>query len=158
MKCSYTLTEAEFISAMTIHNRGSNLTQLWLVIAGIILLLISTFTNYVFIPLGIALVGCLAYFAYINLVIPYIAKKRFKQNKALREKTLLVLTEQGITLKNQSVENKLQWQDIQNWKCDKGVYLLYITNHFFHTIPVKALPDQVLFDKLLLQHVGKMKS
>ena len=158
MKCSYTLTEAEFIRAMSIHGRGSNLTQLWLVIAGIILLLISTFTDFIFIPLGIAIIGCLAYFALINLVIPYKAKKHFKQNKALKEKTSLLLTEQGINLKNQSGEKKLQWQDIQKWKCDEGVYLLYVNNNFFHTVPVKALPDQVLFDKLMLQHVGKQKS
>ncbi len=158
MKCSYTLTEAEFISAMTLHGSGSNLTQLWLVIAGIILLLISTFTDYIFLPLGISIIGCLIYFGLINIVLPYKAKKLFKQNKALREKTSLSLTEEGINLKNQSGVNKLQWQDIENWKCDEGVYLLYLTPRFFHTVPVKALPDQVLFDKLLLQYIGKKQS
>ncbi|MGK0272387.1 MAG: hypothetical protein ACI88H_003058 [Cocleimonas sp.] len=158
MKCSYTLTEAEFISAMIIHGRGSNLTQLWLVIAGIILLLISTFTSYIFIPLGIAILGCLAYFGLINLVIPYQAQKQFKKNKILSKKTSLLLTEQGINLKNKSGEKKLQWQDIKNWKCDNGVYLLYLNKQSFHTVPVKPLPDQFLFDKLLLQHLGKKLS
>ena len=158
MECSYTLTESEVVKSLQLHGRGTNATLMVLSIIGIALILLGIFTEWKTIGFGGALGGIIGYFATVYLIIPFNAKRQFKQNRALRGEMVLSLSEQEVGLKAETGESKLQWGDVHKWKHSGGIYLLYITSNMFHMIPSRALDDENELSNLLLKHVGLRKA
>ncbi len=158
MTCSYILTESEVVSAMKLNGRGSNKTLMALLMVGVALVLVGIFTAYRALGIGGAVGGLIGYFAVQFLLIPFNAKKQYRQNRALRNEITMLLSQQGISFKSESGESKLQWSDIHKWKYGKGIYLLYITSNMFHMVPSRALPNENEFSKLLGEHIGQKKA
>ena len=154
MTCSYKLTESEVVNAMKLNGRGSNKTLVALIIIGLMLVLVGTFTEYKGLGFGGAVGGLIGYFSVMFVLIPFNAKKQYREHRALRTEITMLLLEQGIHFKNDSGESKLQWSDIRKWKYGKGIYLLYITSNIFHTVPSRALSNENEFSNLLGERVG----
>jgi len=154
MSCSYKLTEPEVVKAMQLHGRGTNKSLVALSIIGFILLLLGVFTDYKAIGFGGAIGGFIGYFAVLYLLIPFNAKRQYKQHRALRDEIHMTLSEQGIDFKSEFGESRLQWSDIHKWKNGKGMYLLYITSNMFHMVPSRALSAENELSELLNQNVG----
>ena len=152
MSCSYKLTESEVVKAMQLHGRGTNKTLVVLSIVGFALILLGAFTDYKAIGFGGAVGGFIGYFAVLYLLIPFNAKRQYKQHRALKNEIHMALSEQGINFKSESGESKLQWSDIHKWKNGKGIYLLYITSNMFHMVPSRALSSENELIKLLSQN------
>jgi hypothetical protein len=148
MSCSYKLTEAEVVKAMQLHGRGTNKTLVALSIVGVALMPLGIFTDYKAIGFGGAVGGLIGYFAVLHLLIPFNAKRQYKQHRALKNEIRMALSEQGIDFQGESGESKLQWGDIHKWKNGNGVYLLYITSNMFHMVPSRALPNENELSKL----------
>ncbi len=158
MTTSYKLTESDVVNAMQLHGKGSNNTLFILIIIGIVLVLTGIFTEYRGLGFGGAIGGIIGYFSVLFLLIPFKAKKHYRQHKALRNEITMLLSEQGINFKSESGESKLQWSDVHKWKHGKGVYLLYITSNMFHMVPSRALSNEKDFSKLLSKHIGPKKT
>lgn len=158
MNCSYKLTEAEVVSAMQLNGRGSNKILTALVTVGTALLFVGIFTEYKALGFGGGVGGIIGYFAVLLLLIPFNAKRQYRQHRALRNEITMLLSEQGINFKSESGESKLKWSDIHKWKCGKGIYLLYITSNMFHMVPLRALSNESELSKLLGEHVGPKKA
>jgi len=158
MNCSYKLTELEVVKAMQLHGRGSYRTLAVLTTIGISLLFLGVFTEYKVISFGGAIGGLVGYFATLFLLIPFNAKRQYKQHRALKNEISMLLSEQGINFKSESGESKLQWGDIHKWKYGKDIYLLYITSNMFHMVPSRALSNEGELTKLLGEHVGPKKA
>ena len=154
MSCSYKLTEVEVVKAMQLHGRGTNKTLALLSIVGVALVLLGIFTDYKAVGFGGALGGLIGYFAVLYLLIPFNAKRQYKQHRALKNEIRMALSEHGIYFKSESGESKLQWGDIHKWKNGNGVYLLYITSNMFHMVPSRALSNENELLKLLSENVG----
>lgn len=158
MSCSYKLSEAEVVSAMKLHGKGSDFSLVVFVVVAISLVLIGIFTKYTTIGFGAAAGGIIGYFFMLMLVIPFNAKRQYRQHRALQNEITMMLLEQGINFKSKSGESKLQWSDIHRWKYAKGIYLLYITTNMFHIVPERVLSSETNFNKLLGEHIGPKKS
>ncbi|QSX32473.1 YcxB family protein [Shewanella avicenniae] len=152
------MTESEVVNAMKLNGRGSNKTLVALVIVGLVLALVGTFTEHKALGFGGAVGGLIGYFSVLFLLIPFNAKKQFRQNRALRAEITMLLLEQGINFKSESGESNLQWSDIHKWKYGKGIYLLYITSNMFHMVPSRALSNEAEFSKLLGEYIGPRKA
>lgn len=158
MNCSYKLTETEVVSAMQLHGRGSNKTLLMLSIAAIALVLLGALTDFGAIGFAGAISGLFGYFAVLYLIIPFNAKRQYKQHAALRSEMTLSVSQQGISFKNKSGESTLQWDEIDKWKRGKGVILLYISSNMFHMVPSRALSNEDEFSILLTEKIGPDKT
>ena len=158
MSCSYKLTEPEVVNAMQLNGRGSNKTLVALVIVGVALVLVGIFSEFKAVGFGGAVGGLIGYFAVLFLLIPFNAKKQYRQHRALRNEITMLLLEQGISFKSESGESKLQWSDIHKWRYGKGIYLLYITSNMFHMVPSRVLSNESEFSKLLGEHIGPRKA
>jgi hypothetical protein len=158
MSCSYKLTEPEVVNAMQLNGRGSNKTLVALVIVGVALVLVGIFSEFKALGFGGAVGGLIGYFAVLFLLIPFNAKKQYRQHRALRNEITMLLLEQGISFKSESGESKLQWSDIHKWRYGKGIYLLYITSNMFHMVPSRVLSNESEFSKLLGEHIGPRKA
>ena len=158
MDFSYTLTKPEVVKAMQLHGRGANSTLAMLSIVGIVFVLLGIFTDYKTISFGGAAGGFISYFTVLLLIIPFNAKRQYKQNRALSSEMFMHLSEQGVNLKAETGESNLQWNDIHKWKYGKGIYLLYITNDMFHVIPSRALTNENELVNLLGECIGPRKA
>ncbi len=158
MNCNYKLSEAETVKAMQLHGRGAKSTLIILCVMGIILVLTAVFTEYKVIAISSLVGGVLGYFLVLFGLIPFNAKKQYKQNRALRNKITMEMTDQGVNFKSESGESKLKWNDIHKWKFSSGVYLLYITSNMFHMIPSRVLQNKETFEAFLNNNVGEKKA
>jgi len=80
---------------------------------------------------GGAVGGLIGYFAVLFLLIPFNAKKQYRQHRALRNEITMLLVEQGIHFKSESGESKLQWPDIHKWKFREA---WWGTSHLLHQV------------------------
>lgn len=154
MGYSYKLTQAEVVRAMQLHGRGTNKSLAVLSIVGIALVLVGIITDYKAIGFGGSIGGIIGYFSVLYLLIPFNAKKQYKQLRSLKNETQVTLSQQGIDFKSASGECKLQWCDIHKWKSANGIYLLYLTRNMFYMVPSRALPSDNELSKLLNEYVG----
>lgn len=158
MDCRYRLTESEVINAMQVHGRSSQRARAALCVAGIALVLLSALTHYTLIGFGGVVGGLIGYIAVLYLLIPFKARKHYRQYRALREKISMTLTEQGIAFRSEAGESRLHWNDIHQWKNGNGLFLLYVTSNMFHMVPSRALADENALSGILYEHIGPPKS
>lgn len=158
LNANYQLTEAELISALKIHSRGSKNALIVMSIILVILLLIGIFTEYKAVSFGAVIGGVLTYILILTVILPFNAKKQFKQNRGLRDETTMQSHSEGINFKSEMGESKLQWQDIHQWKFSQHVFLLYITSALFYVVPERAINDKEAFESVLTTHIGNKKT
>lgn len=154
MNNSFALSEAEVVTAMKMHARGSKKTMVVLGLIVVTLLLIGFFTAYKAMGFGFTLGGIVGYFFLMLVLTPFNAKRQYQQHRALRAEMTVTFSDTGIHIKSEPGESKLEWRDIHRWKYDKGIYLLYITSRMFHMIPARALVNEAELQDLLETHVG----
>jgi len=158
MNCSYKLSESETTKAMQLHGRGAKSTLIAFCVSGLILGLVGIFTKFTIIVFCAIIGGVLGYFAVIFALIPFNARKQYKENRALRNEITLELTDHGISFRSDSGESKLKWSDIHKWKHANKIFLLYITSNMFHMVPSRALTDEGQLINLLSKNVGAKKA
>lgn len=157
MNCSYSLSERDVVKAMQLHGKGSRITLRALVLVGFFLAVAGVLTEHKTLSFAVLIGGIVGYYSVLFLLIPFNAKKQFKQNRAVRNEISLEMTGRGIIFRSESGESRLEWCDIHKWKCGRGVYLLYITSNMFHMIPAKALPNEQVFSVALTENAGPAK-
>jgi hypothetical protein len=157
MNTSYKLSEPDVV-AMQLNGRGSKSTLIILLLIGTALVLLGLFTGHEVIYFGAVISGIVVYFAVLLLLVPFTAKKQFKQNPTLRNEISMELSELGVNFKSDSAESNLQWNEILKWKFAHGIYLLYITKNVFYIVPSRALSDETALVSVLSKHVGPVKA
>ena len=154
VNCSYRVSESETVKAMQLHGRGSKTTLIILCVIGALLALVAVFTEYKPIAIAAVVGGVSGYFINIFGLIPFKAKRHYKQLRALRNEIIMELTDQGINFKSESGESRLKWSDIHKWKSSSEIYLLYITSNMFYMIPSRVFPNEESFVEILNKNVG----
>lgn len=154
MNCSYALSEQEVVKAMRLHGKGSREKLVLLALAGLLLAATVYSAGHEILSISGCIGGLVGYYCFLFLVIPLNAKKQFKQNRSIRNEITMLVDEHGISFKSESGESRLQWSDIHKWKFTPGIFILYITDNMFHTVPAKALPNERLFSESLAKCIG----
>jgi len=154
MNCSFKLSEAEVVRAMQLHGKGTLKTLAALSSLLVVLLLVGIFTSYKGIGFSGAIGGIAGYYASLYLLIPFHAKRQYRQRRGIRNEIFMSTSGHGINFKGESGESKLLWSDIHKWKVGKGIYLLYVSSNMYHMVPCRALSNENELSTLLNEHVG----
>lgn len=157
MEFKYKLTEKDTIEAMQLHGQGRKITRIILVIMGIILVFIGILTPFKLISFLSVVGGIAGYFITLKVIIPFRAKRQFRELKALQNEITINLSDSGLVFSSDSGESRLKWSDINRWKYNKNICLVYITSNMFHIIPFNVVTENSVLQKLyelLREHVG----
>ncbi|HET7921552.1 MAG TPA: YcxB family protein [Gammaproteobacteria bacterium] len=90
------------------------------------------------------------------VLIPVIARKRFKWQKRLQRPYNLSWNKDTFYMKGEHGESHTSWSDFSKWRESKHMILVYITDGLFRLIPKRAFKDssavtdfsQILYDKI----------
>jgi hypothetical protein len=91
------------------------------------------------------------------VVIPWRAKRSFRQYKALSEPVSMEVREDGLFFKRQHGEGVVPWDHIVKWRRNKALVLLYPTSNVFYIVPGHFFPsegDFEAFKKLIQERIG----
>jgi len=139
------ITLSEFIAAHYLHNRPSA-RPVFIVLGTILLALIGvcqvlmwvhphefkTRDIYFSVFIGVIIL-------YYVVVLPYGARKTFKQNKFLHHKGEGQLDDDGFHGKSDLGESHIPWDHFVKWKENERLICLYITDTQFLIIPKRCL-------------------
>lgn len=158
------LEEADYSEAIALHKRWG--VKMWLLIT--VSTAVDLIIGFEFLfSSDVAILGVM----FISLVvltwiiptitkfvlIPSIARKRFKQHKALQRPYTLSWSKDALTIKSETGENNTPWSDFLKWRENEHLFLIYVTNGLFRMIPKRAFSDShaaTEFGQLLHEKIG----
>lgn len=109
-----------------------------------------------------ALLASIAYFPILFAVlIPYRARRSFRQRKDLQRETSFAASEDGIHLQGENMQGTKPWSDYLKWKEGKRTFLVYLSDNMFHVVPKRFFdPESEVagFRALLEQKVPRGKA
>ncbi len=147
-----TILEGDYVRAQYLHIKPRPLFA----VLGL-LILIMVVVVFLFMPNWI-LAGALAYLIlWAGFLIPWFAKKNYRQYKAISEPMTLEVREDGIFFKRKNGEGLLPWMDIVKWRQNKSLFLLYPANNLFHLVPKHFFSNSERFDDLAKVLVAKLE-
>ena len=168
MKAELQITFQDYLNArrLSLRPRKSLRVVLYLLLAALLLFfaygVYSTFAaagsdkSWLW-PLGVA-----AYFAFLYyLVIPWSARRIYKQQKSLHEAITVELTEEEILLTSTSGSSRVKYADLHKWKMNDKAVLLYHSDAIYHMLPTRifsSAEDKVAFIDVLQKRLGKQRT
>ncbi len=72
---------------------------------------------------------------WLLVLIPWSAKKNYKQYKALAEPMTIEVRDDGLFFKRINGEGLVPWSEIVKWRQNDKLLLLYPANNVFHLVP-----------------------
>jgi len=105
--------------------------------------------------MAIALVYLLAYFF---VLLPWRAKRSFKQNKFLEHKTTFRIDGSGLHTSSELGSVSIPWDHLRKWKENDGLVLLYLTDRMYYVFPKRLFESDSWqeFRDLAGENVKKM--
>lgn len=157
MEFNYTLTEAEMITAMKLHGKGSKKIRLLIGYIGVVLAITAIFTSYRLYPIMMITGGLIGFTVAYFVIIPYQAKKQYKELKSIQSELRISINTEGIQIDSVTGNSKLDWSHFRKWAYNDDMILFYITSRMFYMLPRRVIQDQQQFAsllKLLHEHLG----
>ncbi|MGO2073900.1 MAG: YcxB family protein [Pseudoalteromonas sp.] len=154
MKIEYTLKESEFHQAVKISVKNNKILLPIYLTMGSIFFVAGLLTGMYLLFFTPLVFGFLGFLGAQLWLMPYISKKHFTQNKAIASYTEVELTPEYVTHKNSQTISKFTWEEIHKWANTPDLYLIYISNQFFHIIPKRAVTEHDDFIALMSEKVG----
>ena len=108
--------------------------------------------------LDYVLLGAVFYVpAFIFLFIPWNARRIFRQQKSMQREFTMRFDETGHYAKNETTESSTPWSDFPQWKENKHLFLIYISDPLFICLPKRlfAPGDSDRFRELIAEHIGE---
>ena len=105
----------------------------------------------------IALLGLVLLLNPVRFVlIPWMARRLYSEQKSLRVASELEWNRHGLTHRSPAASGTLAWEDYLKWKEDDRLFLLYQSSHLFQIIPkrVFASPAEEQDFRRYLPRVG----
>lgn len=124
----------------------------WLIIVGgsllVLLLAVTVFWTYQWFSTGsidsgfLWALGAAAYFALIFFVlIPWRARKTYRQQKTLHTPVSVEFTEEAFVAEADNGHSRIAWSDFHKWKASDKVIALYHSDMICNFIPCRAFTD-----------------
>jgi len=142
MEFKYTLTEDEMISAMKLHGRGNKFVRVTLFFLGIALMLTAALTSHKLLPLLMLTSGAAGYLIPYFILIPYQAKKQYKELKSIQFEMAMTIEDEGIKIATTVGNNNLDWSHFKKWKCNEYIIIIYITSRMFYMLPQRVFSSE----------------
>jgi len=131
MNFKYTLTEPEMIAAMKLHGLGRKSTRIGLGSVGFLLVLVAVFSEFKLFPIAMVCGGIAGYLITYFLIIPWQARKHYRELKSIQSEINLQIHDGGIKIQSSTGNSDMDWSYFKKWKHDKNIILLYITSRSF---------------------------
>jgi len=107
--------------------------------------------------IGAAVGGNLLPYILRNYVSPWLLKRHYDKYPQMKKPVEITLDELGIRMESEDGSGILKWQDINRWRENKLLILVYLAPKIYHLIPKRIVNDGFPLQKLeekLLDHVG----
>jgi hypothetical protein len=168
MQFTLTLTAQDYVHARQLSLRPGRGLRFGLYAVAVLLVLslilcILDWMTTGHIPRGAMwMAGIPAYFLVLYyIVVPWGARRVFKQQKSLHHPTSFIFTEHGMKAENHQGQCVIQWSDFFKWKADSKVVLIYHSSAIFNMFPRHGFAtdaDYTAFQDLIQTHLGPQKS
>lgn len=158
MEFKYVLTESDLVTAMKLHGQGSKRVQVALVSLGVLLSIIAIFASYKFYAILIIAGGVIGYFAVYFFVIPFQAKKQYRELKSIQSEMRLRIEDKGIMIESCIGNSNLDWSHFKKWAYNESIIIMYITSRMFYMLPRRVLENEEQFEsilEILSNNIGK---
>lgn len=124
------LKEADHVAAQWLHIRPRPIFA----IIGIMLLGVALAALYASRSWSIGL--ALLFVSLILFVyMPFKARRQFREYKALSERTVIELRDDGIYIRRENGEGLVPWSHLIKWRSNDKLLLLYPTSQLFYPLP-----------------------
>ncbi len=147
------LKEVDYVAAQFLHLRPKRVFA----VIGLFLLCLVVWAmvfaqSYWFL---LVLIYLAVFFAFI---IPFKAKRNFRQYKVLSEPLTMEVREDGLFFKRTNGEGLVPWSHIVKWKNNKKLAILYPARNLFYMVPNHFFASPVEFQEFvdtLKERLGK---
>jgi hypothetical protein len=139
-------TPDDFVAAQRLHGlptRGVVLRWVALAVAGFVLAFEMT-ESWSEAAQGFGIVfGVVAgaFVVYYLLVTPLLARRQLARYPLAQLEQTMSLGKDGVTIKTPRGATELQWRDLQAWRANEKVVLLYPAPRLFYVVPKRIAAD-----------------
>lgn len=155
MRIEGIIKESDYLRSQYLHLRPRPIFA----IIGLLLLLLFLWALIRSQSWGIG--AALVYLALWFLVlIPWQAKKNYRQYKALSEPVSVEVQQDGLFFKRENGEGLVPWSHIIKWRQSNTLLLLYPASNVFHLIPSHFFPTNESFSEfkeIIRKNIGNAK-
>lgn len=162
METEYLISESDCVKALRLYSKMTLKTALMFSIAVVILILIIIWGELGLKAIAIgALIGGVGGHLVVRFIIgPFVAKRHYRNYKAIHEPIHIRLQDEGIEFSTVDVSGIVKWNNIYKWRQNKRYILIYQAPRLYQVIP-KSIHDKGFDISLLVQelqkHVGNEK-
>ncbi|HSW11443.1 MAG TPA: YcxB family protein [Solimonas sp.] len=146
------ISESDYVSAQFLHLRPVP-PLLWLFVAVAIGLLV-TMAVMQSVPL-LAAASALA--GYVLLVMPLRARRAYRRNPSIATPQTMDVQDDGLVFQRARGPQLLRWNQLQRWRMNRRLVLLYPSGKGFYLVPAALFPNEAdfaAFTARLRQHAG----
>ena len=137
MQAEGVIQESDYVRSQYLHIRPRPI----LAVIGVVIL--ALFAWALVASPSWVMTGVAAYLAlWFLVIIPWRAKKIYRQYKALSESVSVEVRDDGLFFKRSNGEGLVPWSHIVKWRQSKKLLLLYPANNIFHLVPSHFFPTQ----------------
>ena len=107
-------------------------------------------TNTALAAVATAVVGGL-----VRILVPWRAKKHFRQQKSMHDEAAIGWSDEGFTYKSALITALHPWTYYRAWGENKDILVMFLTNVQFNVVPKRDIPDAALAElRALLAKAG----
>ncbi|WNJ93369.1 YcxB family protein [Bosea sp. 685] len=77
---------------------------------------------------------------------PIIIRRRFRQDKLLRQAGTVNWDEEAYTVEQPGIYNRIQWGDYSKWREDRHVFVLFRSDYTYQVLPKRVLAREQIED------------
>jgi len=158
MEFKYILTESEMISAMRLHGQGNKRIRMTLVTLGFFLLILAVIISPATYPIIILSGAILGYLTVYLWIIPYQAKKQYRELKSIQSEIQIKIDNNGFKIESTTGKSELDWGHFKKWAYNKNIIIMYITSRMFYILPRRAIDNEEQLNNILTilnNNIGK---
>ena len=140
MEASYTITEADYVSAMRLYQRITPKHGLIYALVAALMLAVAFIGPPVVRDgtLGV-LGGAVTAVVFGRLVLmPWVAKRNFQKYKAIQTPITLRLRDEGIHFSTSDGAGLVTWDKVLKWRKNHRYLLIYLMPRLYHIVPARV--------------------
>ncbi|NKB50203.1 MAG: hypothetical protein GKS02_12675 [Alphaproteobacteria bacterium] len=137
MESTFTITERDYVRATLLFSNPTKRGALiYLALSGALALAAVTlpFPHWL-LAIGALVGGIIGGLSFHFGLTPYVAKRHYRNYKAIQEPVKIRLQDDGVWLKNDDFQGVLKWEKMHKWRQNDHYLLVYRMPRLFHIIP-----------------------
>ena len=148
-----TVTEGDYVRAQYLHMRPRRAFA----VVGVLLLAAALWAMYVA-PSWILGVGLGAIVVSLGISLPWLAKRTYRQYKALHLPVTIELRSDGLYFRRSHGEGLVPWDHVVKWRCNSRLVLIYPANRLFYLVPAHLFTSPQGFENFVVELTERVGS